>query len=57
MVKGDELLVFRHAREHQAFHTGRTRKTIYMSELVIREAYDKGYDYWAISEGWRVFTV
>ena len=50
MVKGDELLVFHHAREHQAFHTGRTRKTIYMPELVIREAYDKGYDYWAISE-------
>jgi len=50
MVKGDELLVFHHAREHQAFHAGRTRKTIYMPELVIREAYDKGYDYWAISE-------
>jgi len=50
MVKGNELLVFHHAREHQAFHAGRTRKTIYMPELVIREAYDKGYDYWAISE-------
>ena len=50
MVKGDQLLVFHHAREHQAFHTGRTRKAIYMPELVIREAFEKGYDYWAVSE-------
>ena len=25
LVKSDDLLVFRHVREHQSFHTGRTR--------------------------------
>ena len=50
LVKSDDLLVFRHVREHQSFHTGRTRKTIYMPELAIAEAANKGYDYWAISE-------
>ena len=50
LVRSDDLLVFRHAREHQSFHTGRTRKTIYMPELVIEEARAKGYDYWAIGE-------
>jgi len=50
MVKSPHLLVFRHVREHQAFHVGYTRKTIYMPEMVLKEAYDKGYDYWAISE-------
>ena len=50
LVRSEDLLVFRHAREHQSFHTGRTRKTIYMPELVIEEARAKGYDYWAISE-------
>ncbi|HIL10674.1 MAG TPA: hypothetical protein EYG11_18405 [Candidatus Latescibacteria bacterium] len=50
LVKSDDLLVFRHVREHQSFHVGRTRKTIYMPEKAIEEAADKGYDYWAISE-------
>ena len=50
LVKSDDLLVFRHIREHQSFHTGRTRKTIYMPEKAVEEAADKGYDYWAISE-------
>ena len=39
-----------HAREHQAFHTGRTRKTIYVPRLAIEVASQKGYDYWALSE-------
>ena len=50
LVKSDDLLVFQHARAHQSFHTGRTRKTIYMPQLAIHEASQKGYDYWAISE-------
>ncbi len=50
LVKSDDLLVFHHPREHQSFHTGRTRKTIYMPELAVLEASQKGYDYWAISE-------
>lgn len=50
MVKSPDLLVFEHCRAHQSFHTGRTRKTIYMPEMVLREASQKGYDYWAISE-------
>ncbi len=50
MVKSSDLLVFNHVREHQSFHTGRTRKTIYMPELALKEASEKGYDYWAISE-------
>jgi hypothetical protein len=28
LVKSDDLLVFRHVREHQSFHTGQTRKAI-----------------------------
>ncbi len=50
LVRSDDLLVFHHAREHQSFHTGRTRKTIYMPQLALHEASQKGYDYWAISE-------
>lgn len=50
LVMSDDLLVFHHAREHQSFHTGRTRKTIYIPQLALVEASQKGYDYWAISE-------
>ncbi|MBT6908239.1 MAG: hypothetical protein HOA27_29120 [Gemmatimonadetes bacterium] len=50
LVQGPSLLVFHHSREHQSFHVGRTRRTIYIPEKVLREAYEKGYDYWAISE-------
>jgi hypothetical protein len=50
LVKRNDLLVFRHVREHQYFHAGRTRKTIYMPEKAIEAAAEKGYDYWAISE-------
>ena len=50
LVEGPSLLVFHHAREHQSFHVGRTRRTIYIPERVLREANEAGYDYWAISE-------
>ena len=50
LVLGPSLLVFHHAREHQSFHVGRTRRTIYVPEKILLEAYEKGYDYWAISE-------
>ena len=49
LVEGPSLLVFHHAREHQSFHVGRTRRTIYIPERVLREANEVGYDYWAIS--------
>ena len=50
MVKSPDLLVFHHCRAHQSFHVGYTRKTVYMPEMVLKEAHNKGYDYWAISE-------
>ena len=50
LVTGKDLLVFHGVRTHQSFHIGYTRKTIYMPEGIIREAIDKGYDSWAISE-------
>jgi len=50
LVKKTRLLVFHHAREHQSLHIGRTRKTIYMPEMVLQAAFNKGYDYWAIAQ-------
>ena len=50
LVRGPSLLVFHHAREHQSFHVGRTRRTIYIPEKVLRDAHEQGYDYWAIGE-------
>ena len=50
LVLGPSLLVFHHAREHQSFHVGRTRRPIYVPEKLLLEAYEKGYDYWAISK-------
>ena len=50
MVRGTDLLVFHSVREHQAFHTGRTRRTIYLPEIVLTKAFEAGYDYWAISQ-------
>ena len=50
LVHGPDLLVFHHPREHQSFHTGRTRRTIYIPEAVIFKAFELGYDYWALSE-------
>jgi hypothetical protein len=50
LVKSPDLLVFRYVRAHQSFHTGRARKTIYMPEAAVAQAFDRGYDYWAIGE-------
>jgi hypothetical protein len=51
LIAGKDLLVFKDVRAHQAFHIGFTRKTIYIPEGIIREAINKGWDSWAISEG------
>jgi protein-tyrosine-phosphatase len=50
LVQKRELLFFKHVRAHQAFHTGRTRRTIYMPEHVVEAAFKAGYDYWALAE-------
>ena len=50
MVKGTDLLVYREPRRHQSFHTGRTRKTIYMPEGVLMSAFELGYHPWAFTE-------
>ena len=54
---GQDLLVFKDIRNHQAFHIGFTRKTIYIPEGFLREGINQGYASWAISqvlirEGW-----
>ncbi|MDP6702811.1 MAG: hypothetical protein QGH25_24370, partial [Candidatus Latescibacteria bacterium] len=50
LVHGPDLLVFHHPREHQSFHTGRSRRTIHVPEAVLQQAFELGYDYWAIGE-------
>ena len=50
LVQGPALLVFHHPREHQSFHIGRTRRTIYVPERILAQAFELGYDYWAITE-------
>ena len=50
MVEGPDLLVFHHPREHQSFHTGRTRRTLYIPQPVLAKAFELGYDYWALTE-------
>lgn len=47
---GEDLLVFHDVRNHQCFHIGFTRKTIYMPEGILREAINAGYNTWVISE-------
>lgn len=51
LVRGDALLSFRDYRHHQAIHIGRRRRTIYMPEVLLKQAEELGYDYWAIAEG------
>ena len=51
LVRGDTLLCFRDVRHHQTVHLGRRRRTIYLPELLMQQAEEKGYDYWAIAEG------
>ncbi len=50
MIKGADLLVYREPRCHQSFHVGRTRKTIYLPEGVLMNAFERGYHPWAFSE-------
>ena len=50
LVRGPDLLVYHHPREHQAFHVGRTRRTLYLPESVLHKAWEMGYDYWALTE-------
>ena len=50
LVRETDLIAFRGPRQHQSFHTGRTRRTVYMPEQVVKQAFEKGYDYWALSE-------
>ena len=51
LVRDDALLSFRDYRHHQAVHVGRRRRTIYMPEVLLKQAEELGYDYWAIAEG------
>ena len=50
MVKDRDLLVYRGPRCHQSFHTGRTRRTIYIPEGVLMTAFERGYHPWAFSD-------
>jgi hypothetical protein len=49
-ASGGDLIVFKDVRNHQSFHTGYTRRTIYLPEGIVREAIFKGWDSWAIAE-------
>lgn len=50
LVQQRELLAFRDVRAYQSFHTGRTRRTVYMPEQAVAAAFKQGYDYWALTE-------
>jgi len=59
MIKDRDLLVYRGPRCHQSFHTGRTRRTIYIPEGVLTTAFERGYHSWAFSvillhEAWKL---
>ena len=59
LILGQGLLCFKDARNHQAIHLGRTRRTIYIPELILDVAVRNGYDYWSITqiliiEGWKL---
>jgi len=51
LVRDDSLLHFENYRCHQALHIGCRRRTIYLPEILLHAAEDRGYDYWAIAEG------
>ena len=51
LVRDDTLLYFDHYRCHQALHIGCRRRTVYLPEILLHAAEDRGYDYWAIAEG------
>ena len=51
LVRDDALLCYRDCRHHQAVHIGRRRRTIYLPEVLLHQAEETGYDYWAVAEG------
>lgn len=51
LVRDDTLLHFENYRCHQALHIGCRRRTVYLPEILLHAAEDRGYDYWAIAEG------
>ncbi|MEW6755852.1 MAG: hypothetical protein AB1505_33475 [Candidatus Latescibacterota bacterium] len=51
LVRGPDLLFFDTWRRHQAVHIGCRRRTVYLPEVLLELAEEKGYDYWAIAEG------
>ena len=51
LIRGEGLLYYDNYRCHQAVHIGRRRHSIYLAEVLLHEAADKGYDHWAIAEG------
>ncbi len=51
LVRGDTLFHFRDVRCHQAVHIGRRRRTIYLPEILLLQAEEKGYNHWSIAEG------
>ena len=51
LIRSGKLLYFRDYRCHQALHIGRRRRTIYLPEILLHAAEEKGYDHWAIAEG------
>lgn len=51
LVRGDTLLHYRDVRHHQAVHIGRRRRTIYLPQLLLQQAEEKGYNHWSIAEG------
>jgi len=51
LIRGENLLFYDNYRRHQAVHIGWRRHTIYLAEVLLHEAADKGYDHWAIAEG------
>jgi len=50
LAQDRDLLVQHGPRCHQSFHTGRTRKTIYIPEGILMSAFERNYDHWALSE-------
>ncbi len=51
LVRSDSLLFFENYRCHQALHIGCRRRTIYLPEILLHSAEERGYDYWALAEG------
>ena len=51
LVRSDSLLFFENYRCHQALHIGCRRRTVYLPEILLHAAEERGYDYWALAEG------